>query len=140
MKFIAKLFLGFYVLMYRLTGGKFGGSMMGMFNVLILTTKGSKSGKLRSNPVGYFERDGGYFIVASNGGAAKNPAWYHNIKGNPDDVMIQVKDKKMKMKLEIILGEPRKPLYEWIVSIAPNFGDYEKRTAREIPLVFLKPQ
>ena len=71
MNFVAKLFIGFYVLMYRLTGGKFGGSM-GTFKVLILTTKERKSGKIRLKPVGYFERDGGYFIVASNGGAAKN--------------------------------------------------------------------
>ena len=139
MKFIGKLFMGFYVWMYRLTGGKFGGSM-GTFKVLILTTKGRKSGKIRSNPVGYFERDDGYFIVASNGGAAKNPAWYHNIKGNPNDVIIRVNDKKLKVKPEIILGEPRKPIYAWIASIAPNFGDYEKRTTREIPLVFLKPR
>jgi len=140
MKFISKLFLGFYVWMYRLTGGKWGGTMMGMFKVLILTTKGRKSGKIRSNPVGYFERDGGYFIVASNGGAAKNPSWYHNIKGNPNDVMIQVQDKKRKVTPEIILGERRKPIYAWIVSIAPNFGEYEKRTTREIPVVFLKPR
>jgi hypothetical protein len=44
------------------------------------------------------------------------------------------------VKPEIILGEPRRPLYDWIVSLAPNFGAYEKQTAREIPLVFLKPQ
>jgi deazaflavin-dependent oxidoreductase (nitroreductase family) len=139
MKFIFKLFIGFHVFMYRLTGGKFGSEMRG-FKVLILTTKGRKSGKIFSNPVGYFERDGGYLIVASNGGGASHPSWYHNIKGNPDDVMIQVKDKKMKVKPEIILGEPRKSLYDWIVSIAPNFGDYEKQTAREIPLVLLNPQ
>jgi len=136
MKFISKLFMKFYVWMYRLTAGKIGGSM-GPFKVLILTTKGRKSGRILSNPVGYFERDGGYLIVASNSGAAKNPGWYHNIKSNPNDVMIQVKDTKMKVKPEIILGEPRKPLYEWIVSIAPNFGEYEKRTVREIPLVLL---
>ncbi|NOT04017.1 MAG: nitroreductase family deazaflavin-dependent oxidoreductase [Anaerolineales bacterium] len=139
MNFIAKLFIGFYVWMYRLTGGKFGGKL-GKFKVLILTTKGRKSGKVRSSPVGYFERDGGYFIVASNAGAANNPSWYHNIKANPNDVMIQLKDKVMKVKPEIILGEPRRPLYDWIASIAPNYGEYEKKTAREIPLVFLKPQ
>jgi deazaflavin-dependent oxidoreductase (nitroreductase family) len=113
---------------------------MGGFKVLVLTTKGRKSGKIFSTPVGYFERDGGYLIVASNGGGAAHPSWYHNIKGNPDDVMIQIKDKEMKVKPEIILGEPRKPLWSWIVSSAPNFGDYEKRTTREIPLVFLKLQ
>ena len=139
MKFIIKLFMGLHVLIYRLTGGKFGGEMRG-FKVLILTTKGRKSGKILSTPLGYFERDGGYIIVASNNGGANNPSWYYNIKGNPDDVLIQVKDKKMKVKPEIILGELRKPLYAWIVSLAPNYGDYEKKTTREIPLVFLKPQ
>ena len=139
MRSIFKLLMGFQVWMYRLTNGKFGGRL-GKFKVLILTTKGRKSGKTLSNPVGYFERDGGYLIVASKGGAPTNPAWYHNIKGNPNDVKIQVDDKHMKVKPEIILGEPRKPLYAWIASIAPNFGDYEKRTTREIPLVFLKPQ
>ena len=137
MRFIFKLFVGFHVFMYRLTGGKFGSEMRG-FKVLILTTKGRKSGKILSNPVGYFERDGGYVIVASNGGAAKHPSWYYNIKGNPEDVTIQVKDKVMKVKPKVILGEPRKSIWTWIVSSAPNFGEYEKQTEREIPLVFLK--
>ena len=130
--------MGLAVFLYRLTGGKLGGSM-GTFKVLILTTKGRKSGKMFSNPVGYFEREGGYLIVASNAGRATNPSWYYNIKSNPNDVTIQVKEKKMKVKPAVILGEPRKPLWSWIVSLAPNFGDYEKRTTREIPLVFLKP-
>ena len=138
MKFVIKLFIGFHVLMYRLTGGKLGGEMRG-FKVLILTTRGNRSGRMVSNPVGYFEHNGGYLIVASNGGNEKHPSWYYNIKGNPGNVVIQVKDKKLKVKPEIILGERRKPLWDWIVSTAPNFGDYEKLTTREIPLVFLKP-
>ncbi|MBM3124204.1 MAG: nitroreductase family deazaflavin-dependent oxidoreductase [Chloroflexi bacterium] len=137
MRFIVKLFMGFHVLLYRLTGGRFGGEMRG-FKVLILTTKGRKSGKMVSTPLGYFERDGGYIIVASNGGQAKSPSWYYNIKGNPEEVSIQVKDKKMRVTPEIILGAPRRPLYDWVVSIAPTYGEYEKRTTREIPLVFLK--
>jgi len=139
MKSFVKLFIAFHVFMYRLTGGKFGSGMRG-FKVLILTTKGRKSGKIFSNPVGYFERDGGYIIVASNGGATSHPSWYHNIKGNPEDVTIQVMDKTMKVKSEIILGESRKPIWSWIVANAPNFGDYEKQTSREIPLVLLTPQ
>jgi deazaflavin-dependent oxidoreductase (nitroreductase family) len=139
MKFVAKLFFGLQVFLYRLTDGKIG-SEMGGFKVLILTAKGRKSGKLLSLSVGYFERDGGYFIVASNSGQPKHPSWYLNIKANPDDVMIQVKDKTMKVKPEIFLGGPRRPLYDWVVSLAPNYGNYEKKTTREIPLVFLKPQ
>ena len=138
MRSLFKFFMGLQVFIYRLTGGKLGGSM-GKFKVLILTTKGRKSGKILSNPVGYFERDGKYIIVASNGGADKNPSWYYNIKSNPNDVTIQVNEKIMRVTPEIVLGEQRKPVYEWIASIAPNFGDYEKKTAREIPLVFLKP-
>lgn len=130
--------MGLAVFLYRLTGGKLGGSM-GTFKVLILTTKGRKSGKIFSNPVGYFERDGGYVIVASNMGRATNPSWYYNIKSNPNDVAIQVKEKAMKVKPALIPSESRKPLWDWIVSLAPNFGYYEKRTTREIPLVFLKP-
>ncbi len=139
MNSIGRLFFGFHVWLYRLTGGKIGGSM-GKFKVLLLTTKGRKTGKILTSPLGYFERDGGYFIVASASGSDKNPGWYYNIKGNPDDVSIEVMNGgKQKVTPEIILGERRKPIYAWIASIAPNYGDYEKKTTREIPLVFLKP-
>jgi hypothetical protein len=53
--------------------------------------------------------------------------------------MIQVNEKKMEVRPEMILGDSRKQIWSWIVSQAPNFGDYEKRTTREIPVVFLKP-
>ncbi len=139
MKFMTKLFLGLHVFLYRLTNGKFGSDMRG-FKVLILTTKGRKSGKIILTPLGYFERDGSYIIVASNSGQDKNPSWYFNIKANPEDVTIQVMDKKMKVKPEIILGAPRRPLYDWVASISPNYGEYEKHTTREIPLVLLKAQ
>lgn len=137
MKILFKVFLGLHVWLYRLTNGKFGGEMRG-FKVLILTTKGRKSGKTLHTPLGYFERDSGYYIVASNAGSDKNPAWFYNIKGNPGDVSIQVNDRKMKVKPEIILGGQRRTLYDWIASIAPNYAEYEKTTKREIPLVFLK--
>jgi len=137
MKILLKLFLGLHVWVYRLTNGSLGGKMGG-FKVLILTTKGRKSGKTIHTPLGYFERDGGYYIVASNAGSDKNPAWYYNIKGNPGDVSIQVNERKMQVTPEIILGAPRRTLYDWIASIAPNYAEYEKATKREIPLVFLK--
>ncbi len=68
--------MSFHVWMYRMTAGKFGGEMRG-FKVLILTTRGRKSGKTVSTPLGYFERDGGYIIVASNAGSDKHPSWYY---------------------------------------------------------------
>jgi deazaflavin-dependent oxidoreductase (nitroreductase family) len=137
MNYIFKFFTSISVLLYQLSGGKIGGQM-GKFKVLLLTTKGRKSGKTYVHPLGYFERDGGYYIVASNLGRDIHPAWYFNIKGNPGDVMIQIGDKKMKVQPQIVLGEPRRPVYDWIASIAPNYGSYEKKTSREIPLVLLK--
>ena len=139
MSSLSKFFMNIPLFLYEKTNGKIGGQM-GKFKVLILTTKGRKSGKMHITPVGYFEHDGGYLVVASNAGRAGNPDWYYNIQGNPNAVSIQVMDRKMKVSAQIILGEPRRPLYDWIASIAPNFGEYEKKTAREIPLVFLKPQ
>jgi deazaflavin-dependent oxidoreductase (nitroreductase family) len=137
MKYITRFLMSLSVLLYQLSGGKIGGQF-GRFKVLLLTTKGRKSGKTYIHPLGYFERDGGYYIVASNLGRDINPAWYFNIKGNPGDVMIQVGDKKMKVTPQIVLGAPRRPIYDWIASIAPNYGSYEKKTSREIPLVLLK--
>ena len=139
MSALSKFFMSIPIFLYQRTNGRIGGSM-GRFKVLILTTRGRKSGKMHVTPVGYFERDGGYLVVASNAGRASNPAWYYNIQGNPNDVEIQVMDKKMKVTPQIILGAPRRPLYDWIVSQAPNFGDYEKKGTREIPLVLLKPR
>jgi F420H(2)-dependent quinone reductase len=139
MKYLFKFFMGIQVFLYQMSGGKIGGQM-GKFKLLLLATKGRKSGKTYVHPLGYFERDGGYIIVASNNGQKANPAWYYNVQSNPNDVTIQVGDKKLKVTPEIILGAPRRTLYDWVVSIAPNYGEYEKKTAREIPLVFLKAQ
>ena len=138
MKIIFKLFMGMHVFFYRLSGGRFGGKLGGA-KILILTTMGRKSGKLHTNPVSYFERDGGYLIVASNGGQNTHPAWYHNLKANPD-LTIQVADKVIPVHAEIVTdAAKRAAAWKQVVETAPNFRNYEKWTAREIPLVLLKP-
>lgn len=137
MKILLKLFLGLHVWMYRISNGKLGGKMLG-FKVLILTTKGRRSGKIIHTPLGYFERDGGYYIVASNAGSDKNPGWYHNIKANPGEVLIQVNERKSQVTPQIVTGQQRREAYDWIASLAPNYAEYEKSTKREIPLVHLK--
>jgi deazaflavin-dependent oxidoreductase (nitroreductase family) len=123
--------------MYRLTRGKFGGEMRG-FKVLILNTIGRKSGRVHSNPVGYFEREGGYLVVASNGGQPTHPAWFHNLKANPG-FTIQVREKVLRVNARIISGAERASLWKWVVETAPAFGEYAKSTPREIPLVLLIP-
>ena len=77
-----KLAMSAVVLLYRLTYGRIGGHMLGN-PVLLLTTIGRKSGKAHTIPIAYFEADGSLFIVASNGGAPRHPAWYLNLVANP---------------------------------------------------------
>jgi deazaflavin-dependent oxidoreductase (nitroreductase family) len=137
MKSLAKLFMALHVGLYRLSGGKLGGEMRG-FKVLLLTTTGRKSGKVRTVPLGFFGRQGGYVIVASNGGQPTHPAWYHNIK-NQLHVRVQVLDKVTPVTAEVLSGEARAQAWQQVITTAPLYAEYEKLTTREIPLLLLRP-
>ena len=137
MKYIFKLFLAFHVGIYRLSGGKLGGSMGGS-RVLLLTTTGRKSGKVHTIPLGCFDHKDGYVIVASNGGQPTHPAWYHNLKSNPR-VTVQVLDKVLSVTAEVLSGEARAQAWQRVIATAPSYANYEKRTTREIPVVLLRP-
>ena len=136
-KLIWRAWTAVHVFLYRLTGGRFGSEMRG-FKVLLLTTAGRKSGKQRTTPLGYFEHDGGYVIIASNGGQPSNPGWYYNLKANPR-VDVQIKDQRLTVKAEQVPSEAHAALWNKLISIAPSYDDYPKRTTREIPLILLKP-
>ncbi len=131
-----KLFMAIQVFLYRLTGGRLGGKFGG-FNVLLLTTTGRKSGQARTVPLGRFDHPKGYVIVASNGGQPTHPAWYFNLKGNPH-VTIQVLDKVLPATAEVLTGQERAQAWQQVITTAPNYAAYEKKTSREIPLVLLR--
>ncbi len=137
MKFFLRLFMGLQVGIYRLTGGKLGGAMLG-FKLLLLITKGRKSGKTYTTPLGLFQQGDDYLIVASNAGQPIHPAWYFNLKSNPQ-VTIQVLDKVMPATAEILSGEARTQAWRQVISSAPSYAKYEQRTTREIPLIVLHP-
>lgn len=137
MKILFKLFLALHVGLYRLTGGKLGGSMRG-FGVLLLTTTGRKSGRKFTLPLGWFKHAEGYIIVASNGGQDHHPAWYHNLKNNPQ-AQLQVGNKVMHATARILAGEERLQVWNEVKATAPVYLEYEKVTSREIPLVLLHP-
>ena len=134
---VFKLFMAIQTGLYRLTGGKLGGRFMG-FDVLLLTTTGRKSGKTRTTPLGCFDQDGGYVIVASNAGLPSHPAWFLNLKNNPQ-VTVQVMDKIMPATAEVLSGEARLQAWRQVIATAPAYAGYEKRTTREIPLILLRP-
>lgn len=112
---------------------------MGPMKILALTTVGAKSGQRRETPVGWFDGgDGTWLIVASANGAAKNPAWYHNIAAHPDDVTIEIGDRKVAVTAEQLHGEEREAALRSIVASAPQFAGYNDKTDREIPVIRLR--
>ena len=120
----------------RTNGKPTSGPFLGR-SVLILTTKGAKSGEVRENPL-VFTRDGDhYVIVASKGGAPTHPAWYHNLVQHPE-VTIEVGKDKFKARAHVAQGEEHERLYTQHADINPTFHDYRKRTTRKIPVVVLE--
>lgn len=135
MRSFFKYWMALHVWIYRLSRGKLGGNMRG-FKVLLLTTTGRKSGKAHTVPLGCFDHEAGYVVVASNAGLPTNPAWFHNLKSNPC-VTVQVLDKVMTATAVVLTGQARAEAWQHVAATAPMYADYEKRTTREIPLVLL---
>jgi deazaflavin-dependent oxidoreductase (nitroreductase family) len=115
--------------------GKVGGPFDGT-TLLLLTHRGAKTGRERTNPLAYIEEDGRYFVFGSKGGASTNPDWYHNLRANPD-ATIEIGTKKFDVAAEVLTGEERDRVWTRNVRERPAFGDYEKRTSRKIPVIAL---
>ena len=139
MKNLFKLFTILHVWIYRLTGGRIGGRDTGKFKLLLLNSVGRKTGKVHTNPLGSFMDGGNHIIIASYTAYGTYPAWYHNLKANPD-ASIQVMNRVIKVKAEIADPAERERLWAKLMEIAPGYGDYQKRTERLIPIVILHPK
>ncbi|MFJ9561030.1 nitroreductase family deazaflavin-dependent oxidoreductase [Streptomyces fuscichromogenes] len=126
--------------LYESSGGKEGTTLMdtGM-PVILLTTLGVKSGKIRKTPLMRVEHDGKYAVVASQGGAPKHPVWYFNIKSHPG-VELQDGPVKQDMTAREITGAEKAEWWERAVAAYPPYADYQKKTSREIPVFVLEPQ
>lgn len=122
---------------YESSGGTSGTTMRGM-PVVILTTKGAKSGKLRKTPLMRVEHDGQYAVVASLGGAPKHPVWYHNLVANPH-VELQDGPVKRDMIAREVTGKTKDEWWRRAVEAYPDYADYQKNTEREIPVFVLEP-
>ena len=134
-KRVFRFFNRAHILLYRLTRGRVGGRILGI-RVLLLTTKGRKSGKERTVPLGTFEDRGRYVVVASNGGLDVHPAWFFNLRNDPR-VRIQVGAVSQAAEARLLEGEERTRVWQKLVSLAPGYSRYEKSTQRVIPLVAL---
>jgi deazaflavin-dependent oxidoreductase (nitroreductase family) len=105
---------------------------------LLLTTTGRKSGEKFIFPLFYGTTGNSYIIVASKGGAPEHPGWYKNILGNPE-VEVQVGTRKLKARARTASGAERARLWDEAIKFWPPYGDYQKKTEREIPVVVLDP-
>jgi deazaflavin-dependent oxidoreductase (nitroreductase family) len=121
---------------FRANEGKVGGMFEGA-NIVLITTTGAKSGRQRTNPLAYLPDGERIVIFGSNGGADTNPAWFHNVKANPDITVEVGTDKYDATAKQVEDRSERDALYARIVAVSSGFGDYEKKTERLIPVVAL---
>ncbi|HEV7956257.1 MAG: nitroreductase family deazaflavin-dependent oxidoreductase [Microbacteriaceae bacterium] len=121
--------------LYEESGGTEGTTLRGM-PVIILTSVGAKSGKLRKTPLMRVEHDGEYAVVASLGGAAKHPVWYFNLRKNPH---VELQDGPVRADYEarIVEGAEKALWWERAVEAFPDYAAYQEKTDREIPVFVL---
>lgn len=125
------------VAQYEGSGGTRGATMRGM-PVIILTSKGARTGKIRKTPLMKVEHEGRYAVVASLGGAPKHPLWYYNVVANP---LVELQDGPVRrdMIAREVSGEEKAVWWERAVTAFPDYADYQKKTEREIPLFVVEP-
>jgi deazaflavin-dependent oxidoreductase (nitroreductase family) len=134
---LIEIFWKIHPWLYRVTGGRIGGAMMGM-PVLLLTTKHRKTGEARTNALMYLPKDGTYVVIASYLGEPRHPAWCLNLKANPR-AEIQVGNRHIPVVAHEAEGDERVRLWTEVVAREPGYAEYQQRTTRRIPVVVLEP-
>ena len=124
---------------YEATGGREANTLQDHpeWPIVVITSKGAKSGKLRKNPVMRVEKDGKYVAIASLGGAPKNPTWYYNFVENPE-VDLQDGAEKHTYVARRLEGGERAEWWDYSVETWATYGEYQKKTDREIPVFLLE--
>jgi deazaflavin-dependent oxidoreductase (nitroreductase family) len=123
---------------FRANDGVVGGMFEGM-PLLLVHHVGARSGQARITPLVYLPEKGRYVVFASKGGAPEHPAWYHNLLANPE-TEIEVGSDTVAVTATELTGDERDQVYATQVKAAPQFGEYEAKTARKIPVIALSPR
>ncbi|MFJ9927620.1 MULTISPECIES: nitroreductase family deazaflavin-dependent oxidoreductase [Streptomyces] len=124
--------------LYESSGGTEGTTLRDTgLPVIVLTTRGAKSGKIRKTPLMRVEHEGAYAVVASQGGAPKHPVWYFNIKADPR-VELQDGPVRQDMVAREVTGTEKAQWWERAVAAFPPYADYQRKTDREIPVFVLE--
>lgn len=125
-----------HVAVFRLTGGRIGGNVLGL-PMLLLHHTGAKSGRERTSPLVYMPDGERMVLVASKGGHTKNPAWFHNLMANPETEVELPKEGKVAVSARKASAEEREQLWPRVVDLYSGYADYQRATSRKIPLVIL---
>lgn len=125
--------------LYESSGGTKGTTLMETgLPVILLTTVGAKSGKIRKTPLMRVEHDGAYAVVASQGGAPKHPVWYFNVQADPR-VELQDGPQKWDLTAREVTGDEKAEWWERAVAAYPPYAEYQTKTDRQIPVFVLEP-
>jgi deazaflavin-dependent oxidoreductase (nitroreductase family) len=137
---ISELFFRIHPWIYRKTGGRLLGRF-GNTPILLLTTRGRKTGQLRTNGLAYLDRGNHWAVAASWAGEPKHPVWYLNLMAHPD-VTIQIRDRQIPVRARPLEGDERELVWKELVAQDPSFAEYDERTRgiREIPVIVLEPR
>jgi deazaflavin-dependent oxidoreductase (nitroreductase family) len=126
---------------YERTGGKSGNTVLdARLPVIIMTTRGHQSGKLRKAPLMRVEHDGEYALVASTHGADSHPSWYHNLQADPTAITLQDGPEPFDVDIREVRGEERALWWQRAVAAYPKYAAYEGRTERTIPVFVATPR
>ena len=128
-----------HTLIYRASGGLIGHRVPGAPPMLLLDHVGAKSGVKRTTPLVYVDDGANVVLVASKGGHARNPAWFHNLKAHPETT-VQIGRERRLVRARVAKAQERKRLWPKAVKTYSGYAGYQKRTEREIPLVILEPR
>jgi deazaflavin-dependent oxidoreductase (nitroreductase family) len=126
---------------YESSGGTRANTLMETgLPIIIVTTRGSKTGKVRKTPLMRVEHDGEYALVASKGGAPEHPVWYYNLVSDPDAVAIQDGPAPFDVVVRQISGDEKATWWERAVAAFPPYAEYQTKTDRQIPVFVATPR
>lgn len=127
-----------HVRRYRETNGELGYWWKRGSEILLLTTKGRKSGEQRTHALIFREVGGDYILVASKGGHSQHPAWFLNMEANPEDIEVQIKADRFKVRHRVAEGAEREHLWKLMNEVWPDYEQYQTKTDRQIPVLVLE--
>jgi F420H(2)-dependent quinone reductase len=127
--------------LYESSGGQQGTTLGDSDRpVVIVTTRGNKTGKIRKTPLMRVEHDGEYLLVASMGGAPKHPVWYYNLRADPGNVTVQDGPDKFAVAVRELDGDERATWWQRAVATFPPYAEYQEKTERRIPIFLATPK